>query len=180
VRVIDVPGYTGGRILRVLLNADLDRAVAVLAEPDQALPEQDGAAARAEAAAAAPGAPLVLAPAHGREDRQRAGRRGPRRGRHVRVRFGQERERRTGQRHRPADPRAAEPRQRAELLAWLDGWSRCLAEMNYLETGIRSDGLLDVHLVTDEDIARRTSWAAKINAVTDAARPLPLGHAAQA
>ena len=65
--------------------------------------------------------------------------------------------------------------QRAELLAWLDGWSRCLAEMNYLETGVRSSGLLDVHLVTDEDIANRTSYAVKIGAVTDAARPLPIG-----
>ena len=36
---------------------------------------------------------------------------------------------------------------------WLEGWSLCLAEMNYLRTGYRTDGLLDVHLVTDEDIA---------------------------
>jgi pyruvate, water dikinase len=65
-------------------------------------------------------------------------------------------------------------RQRAELLAWLDGWSRCLSEMNYLRTGYRTEGLLDVHLVTDEDIENRTSWACKIGAVTDPARPLPL------
>ena len=60
-------------------------------------------------------------------------------------------------------------------MLWLDGWSRSLAEINYLRTGYRTDGLLDVHLVTDEDIARKTSYAAKIGAVTDAARPLPLG-----
>jgi pyruvate,water dikinase len=50
--------------------------------------------------------------------------------------------------------------------------------MNYLRTGYRTDGLLDVHLVTDEDIAKSTSYAVKIDAVTDAARPLPLGTAA--
>jgi len=69
-------------------------------------------------------------------------------------------------------------RQRECLLTWLDGWSLCLAEINYLRTGYRSDGLLDVHLVTDEDIAARTSYAVKIGAVTDPARELPLGAAA--
>jgi hypothetical protein len=64
---------------------------------------------------------------------------------------------------------------RERLTLWLDGWSRSLAEMNYLRTGYDSDGLLDVHYVTDEDIANRTSYAVKIGAVTDAARPLPLG-----
>jgi pyruvate,water dikinase len=37
------------------------------------------------------------------------------------------------------------------------------------------DGLLDVHIITDEDIAKKSSYAAKIDAVTDAAKPLPLG-----
>ena len=36
--------------------------------------------------------------------------------------------------------------------------------------------MLDVHFVTDTDIAKRSSYAAKINAVTDAARELPLGQ----
>ena len=33
IRLIDVPAVTGGRILRVLLNADLERAIAYLTEP---------------------------------------------------------------------------------------------------------------------------------------------------
>ena len=52
-----------------------------------------------------------------------------------------------------------------------------MAEMNYLRTGFRSKGLLDVHIVTDEDIARRDSFAVKIGAITDAARPLVVGRA---
>ena len=71
-------------------------------------------------------------------------------------------------------------RQRDELSLWLDGWSLCLAEMSYLRTGYKSTGLLDVHWVTDEDIAKRTSFAAKIDAVTDAARPLPLKRRSEA
>jgi hypothetical protein len=65
---------------------------------------------------------------------------------------------------------------RRELALWLDGWSRSLAEANYLRTGYQSEGLLDVHYVTDADIASGTNpFAAKIGAVTDAARALPLG-----
>lgn len=64
--------------------------------------------------------------------------------------------------------------QRECLLMWLDGWSRSLAEVNYLRTGYRSEGLLDVHIVTDSDIEKKTSYASKIGAVTDAARPLPM------
>jgi predicted nucleotidyltransferase len=67
---------------------------------------------------------------------------------------------------------------RRELWAWLDGWSVSLAEMNYLRTGYRTEGLLDVHYVTDADIARGDSFASKIGAVTDAARPLPVGPSA--
>ena len=61
------------------------------------------------------------------------------------------------------------------LRAWLEGWSLCLSEMNYLRTGRRTDGLLDVKYVTDADIAGQTSYAAKIGAKTDPARELPLG-----
>jgi len=64
---------------------------------------------------------------------------------------------------------------RPDLTLWLEGWSRCLAEINYLRTGYRSEGLLDVHFVTDEDVEHKTSYAVKIGAITDAARPLTLG-----
>ncbi len=64
--------------------------------------------------------------------------------------------------------------QRHCLDSWLEGWSEALDEFNYLRTGFRTGGLLDVHVVTDEDIAGRSSFAVKIGAVSDAARPLPL------
>jgi len=61
-----------------------------------------------------------------------------------------------------------------ELKIWFEAWSLCLDEINYLRTGYRAGGLLDVHFVTDEDIAAKSSFAVKIGAVTDAARPLKL------
>lgn len=68
---------------------------------------------------------------------------------------------------------------RERLAMWLEGWSLSLAEMNYLRTGFRSEGLLDIHYVTDDDIARQSSFAVKIGAVTDAARALPLRQRSQ-
>jgi hypothetical protein len=67
--------------------------------------------------------------------------------------------------------------QRETLVKWLEGWSLCLDEMNYLRTGYRSRGLLDFHIVTDEDIENKTSYAVKINAVTNAASPLKMKKA---
>jgi hypothetical protein len=64
--------------------------------------------------------------------------------------------------------------QRKGLLLWLEGWSRCLGEMNFLRTGYRTDTLLDVHLITDKDIAERTSYAVKVDAITDSAKKLPM------
>lgn len=64
--------------------------------------------------------------------------------------------------------------QRVRLLQWLEGWSQALAEINYLKTGYTSEGLLDVHIISDEDVARKTSFAIKIGAITDPAMPLKI------
>jgi predicted nucleotidyltransferase len=61
------------------------------------------------------------------------------------------------------------------LTLWLEGWNRALSESNYLRTGYRVVKLLDVHPITDRDIENRSSYASKIGAVTDAAREIPLG-----
>jgi len=51
----------------------------------------------------------------------------------------------------------------------------CLSRINFLQTGTKTEGLLDIHLVTDEDIRNGTSYATKIGAVKDAALPLGMG-----
>lgn len=60
--------------------------------------------------------------------------------------------------------------QEKELRAWFNGWSLCLSEINYMKTGYRSDGLIDLHLVTDNDIEKRNSFASMIGTVNDSAR----------
>lgn len=60
------------------------------------------------------------------------------------------------------------------LTAYLQGWNLCLSEMNYIRTGLKTRDILDVHVVTDTDIAEKNSYASRIGAVTDPARPLEL------
>lgn len=65
--------------------------------------------------------------------------------------------------------------QKQDLKMWLEGWSLSLAQVNFVRTGHKTSGLLDVHIVTDKDISDRNSFAIKIGAITDAARPLRVG-----
>jgi len=58
------------------------------------------------------------------------------------------------------------------LQAWINGWSLCLAEENFQRTGYQTDGLIDLHLITDKDIEEAGSFAVMIGAVTDPARLL--------
>jgi hypothetical protein len=172
LRVIDVPRATSGQVLRVLMNADLDEAVGFLTPPGGGT----AAAVPVEARNERPSDDhwrwrLRMAERLAADvDPARFGVKG------LYV-FGSTKNATAG----PASDIdlivhfAGDARTREALHTWLDGWSRCLAEMNYLRTGYRSDGLLDLHVITDEDIATRTSFAAKIGAVTDPARPLPLG-----
>jgi hypothetical protein len=172
LRVIDVPGVADGRVLRILMNADLDEAIGVLCDPgpvemavrpvptQSARPSEDHSRWR-----------LAMVQRIAAElDASRFG---------VRAAYviGSTKNATAG----PGSDIdmlvhvAATPEQRRELELWLEGWSLCLAEINYLRTGYRSTGLLDIHFVTDDDIAQQTSYAVKIGAVTDAARPLPVG-----
>jgi pyruvate,water dikinase len=171
VRVIDVREATGGRVLRVLMNADLDEALGMLVEPSSASPEAEAEAVPAEEV---------------RENHWRWRlRMAERLGTHLDgARFGVAGLYLIGSaKNATAGPASdidlivhfrGSSEQRQELERWFEGWSLCLDEMNYLRTGYRSGGLLDVHVVTDEDIAARSSYAVKIGAVTDAARKLPL------
>ncbi len=62
--------------------------------------------------------------------------------------------------------------QKKNLLIWLEAWGIALAEMNYQRTGYKVENLLDVHIITDKDIEEKNSFAQKIDAVTDAAKRL--------
>ncbi len=58
------------------------------------------------------------------------------------------------------------------LKSWIEGWSLCLAEENFQHTGYQTGGLIDLHLITDQDIEEKSSFAVMIGAVNDPARLL--------
>ncbi len=178
VKVIEIPAVTRGRVLRVLMNADLDRAVGVLVDPEA--PAFDGLALPSpQAGGQAQGYwqwRLRMA------ERLAAEMDGKRFGVEALYLIGSTKNANAG----PSSDIdlvihfQGDDAQRRDLLGWLDGWSLCLGEINFLRTGYTTGGLLDIHLITDEDIEKRTPFAAKIGAVTDPARKLILGSADQA
>jgi len=172
LKVIDVPAVTEGKILRVNLNADLDEALAFLEDPDE------GAAAPAPVEEQRARPPVQYWQWRLRMAERIAESIDPERfGVAAIYVFGSTKNATAG----PASDidllvhfRGDEEQRRA-LSNWLEGWGEALAEMNYLRTGYRTGSILDFHLVTDDDIASKNSYAAKIGAVTDAARELKMG-----
>jgi predicted nucleotidyltransferase len=174
VRVVDVSATSHGLVLRVLLNAELDLAVGLLVAPgddSNAPPPRERAVAREQSdqhwrwrMTMAENIARTLDP----------------------DRFGVVALYVIGStKNATAGPASdidllvhvlGSDSQLRELEAWLEGWSHALAESNYLRTGYQQPDLLDVHFVTDDDLRARTSFAAKIGAVTDAARKLSLGN----
>jgi pyruvate,water dikinase len=181
VRVIDVPSVSAGRVLRVLMNAEEDEAVAFLARPDgrpneeakvQPPPRRAQSSHRATGQDEAPWCWRL------RMAREIASQLAPDRfGLAAVYLFG-------STKNATAGPGSdidlllhfqGSRQQRRDLEHLLEGWSRCLAELNFLRTGHRRAGLLDLHFVSDEEVEKRAGFAARIGAVSDAAQRLELG-----
>ena len=177
VRVIDVSNASHGRVVRVLMNSELDEAVAILAEPEDARGkvEEDHIGRRKAQPEVYWRWRMRMAERIAAElDAERFG---------VVAMYviG-------STKNASAGPNSDidllihirdDEFKRHDLEVWLHGWSLCLGEMNYLRTGYTNRELLDVHIITDDDITRQTSFAAKIGAVTDAALELTVGTAEQ-
>ncbi|MCF8240091.1 MAG: nucleotidyltransferase domain-containing protein [Melioribacteraceae bacterium] len=174
IHVIDIPSSTEGNVLKVLMNADLDEALGILRKPSESeivfddqeieyeeAPQHDHWKWRYKMAETL--AMQINAEKYGVK------------GMYI---FGSTKNANAG----PASDIDLlihiddDESTRNSLHCWLAGWSLCLSEINYLRTGYRTDGLLDIHYITDRDIKNKTSYAIKIGAVTDAARPLSMGN----
>ncbi|MFZ5981283.1 MAG: PEP/pyruvate-binding domain-containing protein [Candidatus Zixiibacteriota bacterium] len=175
IRLIDVPSVTGGHILQILMNANTDRAVALLRQPSVkplaiTVPVDERATVEKP--------PLenhwrwrqqAVESIAAQIDPKRFGVKGL-------YLFGSAKN---------ATARAdsdidiivhfeGNDEQRQLLKLWLEGWSDSLSEFNYQKTGYRIKNLLDVYFVTDEDIKIKNSYAMKIGGITDPAREIPL------
>jgi hypothetical protein len=170
IRVIDVPKSSDGLVLRVLMNADQERAVGILATPTtlvEPVPEHKRDTETVQESYWRWRFRMAEQIASQLEAR--------RFGVRALYLFGSTKNATAG----PASDIdllvhfSGTEAQKRELDAWFQGWSMCLAEMNFLRTGYKAEGLLDVHYIGDDDIARQSIYAVKIGAVTDPARPLP-------
>jgi pyruvate, water dikinase len=180
IRVVEVPKEAEGQILRILLNADLEEAVGLLAEPGPAMEVGSNPTAKHGRLVAPDPLPEDHWQWRLRMAERLASRVEPDRfGVKAMWVFG-------GTKNGTAGPGSdidllvhfdGTEEQRKDLLLWLEGWSISLAEMNYVRTGYRSDGLLDARLISDKDIKNGTGYSVKIASVTDPAHPLPVGTA---
>ncbi len=64
--------------------------------------------------------------------------------------------------------------QKESLMAWFEVEGEKLDKENKQRTGLETGGLLDIHIITDEDINKRTSWATHITSPYMSIKKLPL------
>lgn len=173
VKVIDVPACTGGHVLKVLMNAEENKAVALFAKPSGTRAEKE----------------RTVLPKSGKDTgfywrwrqsaaEQLAARLDPERfGVKGVYLFGSAKNATAGL-YSDIDlilHFAGTAAQRNDLTLWLEGWGNSLEYIYFLRTGHQVKGLLDIHIVTDKEVEKHTGFAAKIGAITDAARPLAVG-----
>jgi pyruvate, water dikinase len=176
IKVIDIADSWDGQILKILMNADLNRAIAFLCAPDSL--QLDFSTVKqeyiksstfsfqedywrwryymAETIASKLSACRFGVEAFYLFGSTKNGSAGPSSDIDILIHF-------TGN-----------DKQKNDLLNWFEGWSLTLSENNFLKTGYKTEGLLDVHYITDNDIKNKTSFALKIDAVTDAAHKLEI------
>lgn len=174
IKVIDVPASTEGHILKVLLNADLDEALAIITSEDESEEDQSkpiaslGDSAESKAADQWKWRMSMAEKIASKLDPSEFG------VKNLYI-FGSTQEASADSEsdinlliHIDDDEKC----KKESLKNWLQGWSLCLSEMNYLRTGHKTEGLLDINFVTDEDIESGKNNADKITSLKNPAKKL--------
>ena len=172
IRVINVPACADGKMLNIAMNADLSEAMGYLSSHAVEIPKEikalryddyhsDGNSWRwrfhmAEQLASELDGELFGVKAFYLFGSSNSGTAGPGSDIDLLIHF------------------QGTAKQKDDLQLWLNGWSLCLAEMNYMRTGYKMDRMLDIHYITDEDIRTKTSFALKIGNITEPAHLLKL------
>ncbi len=67
----------------------------------------------------------------------------------------------------------ADPEKQEQLRLYLDGWGQGLAIINQQKTTYDTPGsLIDLHIITDRDLAEKTSFAVMLESVSNSAKLL--------
>jgi len=64
--------------------------------------------------------------------------------------------------------------QKEKLLAWFEKISKKLDEENNERTGLKTEGILDIHLITDKDIKEKDSWSTHITSPYMSVKKIPI------
>lgn len=176
LKVIDIPSITNGLIVKVLMNAEIDKAVGILKKPSDTLETESDE----EVFALPESGPRQHWKWRHKMAENIAAQIDPKRfGVKGIYLFGSTKNAVAG----PdsdinliihVDDKDSMREHIRDLNNWLEGWSLALSTLNYLRTGIQIENFLDVNFVTDNDIERKQGHARRINAPTNAARPLQL------
>ncbi|MCK5033812.1 MAG: pyruvate, phosphate dikinase, partial [Calditrichia bacterium] len=171
VHVIDVSSVAKGKVLRVLMNADLNKAVGILSPPTSHIETSVSKSDHIE----------TLTSDHWRWRMDMA----------EKLAFQIDAKRFSVKNlfilGSTSSTRAQESSdidllinfngtgdQKKELQSWLEGWSLCLDEINYLKTGYKAGGLLDVHYVTDKELKDKKKLSEKFSFEVDNMKELTI------
>jgi hypothetical protein len=171
IHVIDVPEVAGGLVLRVLMNASLDKAVGILGRRSTSTIENDDADAYSMT---------------GRNDHwgwrsvmieKLASQLDPQRFGVKSLYLVGSTQNTTAQAGSDIDLLVnftGTKAQKKDLLTWLDGWSLCLDEINFFRTGYKAGGLVDIYFVTEEGLSDPASLSLTLNLNIDGLKELAL------
>ncbi|MCR4395139.1 MAG: PEP/pyruvate-binding domain-containing protein [Candidatus Saccharicenans sp.] len=168
IRVISVPDSTGGKVLKVLMNAEQELAMAFFASPGLELRAQSSQAAVLRHAEDIFLWRLRLAEGlarHCREQKWNV------KGVYL-IETAEDDAEVLDQPIRLAIHFTGNARQRKELEAWLQGWSASLSEVNRLRTGLITDNMLDYQFITEDRPLSEKDVAAILKVPTGAVRSL--------
>ncbi|MGD8780182.1 MAG: PEP/pyruvate-binding domain-containing protein [Ignavibacteria bacterium] len=163
IKVIDIPKSNNGKILKVYMNGDLDKALAVIknvedeiSRPASSLninneyPAIDHWTWRKE----------MLNKMIEKLDAKKFG--------IKKIYLVKDKNNPAANSHINLIVHTTDDVKKNELFAnWIEGWSYALSEMNFQKTSVKTNGLLKIKFMSDVDIKKKTPIAKKIKSVTD-------------
>ncbi len=173
IKIINVPEATNGMIMRLLMNADDEEAVAILTQPSvlpiyntSAMPQKEN---------------LFNEPLHWRlhiADLLASKLDGKRFGVKGIYLFGTVFNLAAGA-NSDIDLLVefdGNDEQRERLWSWLEGWNDSLSEFNYIQTGYRLPNILDIHIITADDLEGKEYYRDLMNPARKMSKKLKMGE----
>ncbi len=143
IHVVNISSVLDGRILKILMNADLEKAVAVFSSPGNVIPEKASNVNISDADNVHSDWRLLMAERLASQlDADHFG--------VSKIYLSGSSQFKAAQAGSDIDLHIdfiGTPNQKQALIHWLQGWSLCLDEINYQRTGYKAGEMLDIHFI---------------------------------